>query len=72
VIIENPGHSAGFFILREKQMGNEKDFKIIGGRGVRDVPDGMERGQGGMKPDRGVLPPIENRIPPPPSKKESK
>jgi hypothetical protein len=54
-------------------MGDEKDFRIIDGRGVRDVPDGMERGQGGMKPDRGVLPPIENRIPPPPpSKKQPK
>jgi hypothetical protein len=49
-----------------------KDSKIVDGRGMRDVPEGTGRVEGGMKPDRGVLPPIENRIPPPPSKKESK
>jgi hypothetical protein len=53
-------------------MARDKD--LIHGRGGREVREGMDQVNGGLRPDRGVLPPIENRVPPspPPEKKDSK
>jgi hypothetical protein len=63
------------WVNNEDQMAKDKDLKIITGDHKDHVPDGMGRVRGGMTPEPGVLPPVENRIPsppPPPPSKEKK